>query len=87
MSEKSGTGKKKEFDFEKALKRLEEIVEELENEKPSLGKALALFQEGKKLGKQCNRELTSLEQKVRKILEEENGNFTLEEFEQDNQEE
>jgi len=80
MPENSSEKKSKQVNFEKALKRLEEIVQELEEGNPPLQKALALFQEGKKLGRLCNKELTGLEQKVQKILEDEKGNVTLEDF-------
>ena len=78
--ENSSEKKERPINFEKALKRLEEIVQELEEGNPPLQKALALFQEGKRLGQICNRELTSLEQKVQKIIEDEEGNVTLEDF-------
>jgi exodeoxyribonuclease VII small subunit len=80
MPENSSKKKSKQLNFEKALKRLEEIVQELEEGNPPLQKALALFQEGKNLGRLCNKELTGLEQKVQKILEDEEGNITLEDF-------
>lgn len=72
--------KKKSINFEKALARLEEIVQELEEGNPPLQKALDLFQEGKKLGTLCHKELTSLEHRVQKILEDEKGNISLEDF-------
>ncbi len=81
MAKNSEHKKPKPFDFEKALKRLEEIVEELENRNPPLNKALELFQEGKKLSRLCNKELTSLERKVRMIVEDAEGNASLEDFE------
>jgi exodeoxyribonuclease VII small subunit len=37
---------KKQLNFEKSLKRLEEIVSKIENADPDLGKALSLFAEG-----------------------------------------
>jgi len=80
MPENSSEKKSKQLNFEKALKRLEEIVQELEEGNPPLQKALALFHEGKNLGRLCNKELTGLEQKVQKILEDEEGNITLEDF-------
>jgi exodeoxyribonuclease VII small subunit len=78
MAEKS---KKESINFEKALKRLEKIVDSLENTNPPLNKALALYQEGKKLSHVCNTELTSLEQKIMKIMDrEEEGVMDLEDF-------
>jgi len=80
MEKKTGTKETDQFDFEKALLRLEKIVEELENAGPSLPKALSLFQEGKKLSQLCDKELTRFEQKVQKILEQEKGDISLEDF-------
>ena len=80
MDKKKETKAEEKFDFEKALKRLEKIVEELENSSPPLPKALSLFQEGKKLSQLCTKELNRFEQKVQKILEDEKGNITLEDF-------
>ncbi|MFK8138175.1 MAG: exodeoxyribonuclease VII small subunit [Bdellovibrionales bacterium] len=54
--------------FEKNLKRLEEIVEEMENSELSLDKSLKHFEEGVKLSKDCNKELESAEQKVQMLV-------------------
>ena len=80
MEKKKGINDEEKFDFEKALKRLEKIVEELENASPPLPKALSLFQEGKKLSQMCDKELSRFQQKVQKILEQEKGNITLQDF-------
>lgn len=79
----NNASKKKSFNFEKALSRLEEIVQELEKGNPPLQKALDLFQEGKKLGTLCHKELTSLEHRVQKILDDEKGNVSFEDFKPD----
>ena len=72
--EKKNSGKNVErFDFEKAMKRLEKIVEELENGQPPLHKALDLFQEGKNLSRLCHNELSRFEQKIHTIIEDEKG--------------
>jgi exodeoxyribonuclease VII small subunit len=42
------------LNFEKSLKRLEEIVPEIENADPNLDKALYLFAEGAELVKSCS---------------------------------
>ncbi len=71
--------------YEKAIKRLEEIIHLLENENTSLDQSVELFQEGIKLSKLCSDKLASVEDKVAKILvdghledfnigEQENGN-------------
>lgn len=55
--------------FEEALKRLEEIVSELESGRSPLEKSLQLFEEGIELSKFCDRKLKSIEEKAMKILE------------------
>ncbi len=55
------------MDFEKKLKRLEEIVEAMEDGELALEKSLQLFEEGVKLTKDCHLQLNEAEQKV-KIL-------------------
>ena len=59
----------KELTFEKAMKRLEEIVVALENNTVSLDDSLKLFEEGIKLSKFCENQLKNIESKAAKILE------------------
>lgn len=54
--------------FEKKLTRLEEIVQKMENGELSLDDSLKLFEEGVKLSRDCNKELTEAEQKVQKLV-------------------
>lgn len=54
--------------FEQAIKRLEEIIDSLENNQVSLEKSVELFQEGIQLTKLCNDKLDGIENKVAKIL-------------------
>lgn len=54
--------------FEQAMKRLEEIIDSLENNQVSLEKSVELFQEGIQLTKLCNDKLDGIENKVAKIL-------------------
>ena len=58
----------KELTFEQAMKRLEEIVNALENGSVSLDDSLKLFEEGIKLSKYCENELKNIENKASKIL-------------------
>jgi len=53
-----------ELPFEKALARLEEIVETLESGEPSLEESLALFEEGVALSRQCNKRLDAAERRL-----------------------
>lgn len=54
--------------FEKKLTRLEEIVQKMENGEMSLDESLKVFEEGVKLSRECNKELSEAEQKVKKLV-------------------
>ena len=62
--------KKVTVNFEKALKDLEKIVEDLESGDLSLEESLKSFEKGIKLTRQCQRELEKAELKVQKLVEE-----------------
>ena len=57
----------KKLNFEQAMKRLEDIVTALERGEVPLEEALALFEEGSKLLRQCTGMLDKAEQKVTKL--------------------
>ncbi len=67
--------------FEKKLKRLEEIVGQMEKGDLELDESLKLFEEGVKLSKECQSHLSQAEQKV-KILTgvDSKGNPVTEDF-------
>lgn len=56
------------MDFEKRLNRLEEIVEKMETGELPLEDSLKLFEEGVKLSRECNTQLSEAEQKVKLLL-------------------
>lgn len=62
--------------FEQALQRLEQVVRELESGDLKLDDALALFQEGVLLARQCSGQLDQAEARIEKLLEQ-NGQATL----------
>ncbi|KUJ83519.1 exodeoxyribonuclease VII small subunit [Microbulbifer flavimaris] len=64
--------KKKAATFEQALEELEQLVERLEAGDLPLEEALADFERGVKLTRECQQKLASAEQKV-KVLMEQNG--------------
>ena len=66
-----------EFNFEMALKRLEEIATALENGNAQLETSLSIFEEGVGLIKECNAKLDAAEQKVKLLVN--NGNGTYDE--------
>ena len=60
--------KKKENNFESALKRLEEISDLLENEDTPLEDSIRLFEEGIELKEFCEEKLKSAKLKIDKIV-------------------
>lgn len=56
-----------EMTYEKAIKRLEEIVALLEKNEASLDESMKLFEEGTKLASYCNDVLTQAKQKITEI--------------------
>lgn len=56
------------MDFEKRLARLEDIVEKMETGELALEESLKLFEEGVKLSRECNTQLSEAEQKVKLLL-------------------
>ena len=62
--------KKVAVNFEKALKDLEKIVEDLESGDLSLEESLKSFEKGIKLTRQCHGELEKAELTVQKLVEE-----------------
>lgn len=62
--------KKVAVNFEKALKDLEKIVEDLESGDLSLEESLKSFEKGIKLTRLCQAELEKAELKVQKLVEE-----------------
>ena len=58
----------KDQTFEKKIKRLEEIVNQLEEGDYGIEETLKLFQEGMKLSKECKKILDDVELRVNKVL-------------------
>ena len=56
------------MDFEKKLARLEEIVAKMEVGDLSLEDSLKSFEEGVKLSRECNSQLSQAEQKVKVLI-------------------
>ncbi|MCX7940447.1 MAG: exodeoxyribonuclease VII small subunit [Endomicrobia bacterium] len=65
--------------FEQALKRLEEIVNQLETGDVPLEKSIELFQEGIELVNFCNQKLEEVKHKVEMVVRTKEG-FTLKPF-------
>lgn len=61
--------------FEKAMKKLEQIVQDLESGELDLEKAIAKFEEGVKLSKFCFDKLDETERKITILLKDQTGNI------------
>ena len=66
--------------LEQTLARLEEIVARLDEERMDLGEALALFEEGVSHLRSAAGVLTEAEARVRKLTEQADGAFVLEDL-------
>ncbi len=66
-----------EFKFEQAMKRLEEIVEKIEQGGSSLDAMMGLYEEGARLSKQCLEHLQATELKLKKLTKDIDGSFEL----------
>lgn len=65
------------FDFEKAMEKLETIIDDLESGNLSLDESIKAFEEGVELSKQCHKKLTETEAKVKQLIKNESGEFEL----------
>ena len=65
----------KTMTFEKAMKKLEEIVQELETGELTLEESLKKFQEGVTLSKFCSSKLDETENKITLLLKDHHGNL------------
>ncbi|MEW6669670.1 MAG: exodeoxyribonuclease VII small subunit [Thermodesulfobacteriota bacterium] len=73
--------------FEKAMERLEGIVESLEKGDLPLEDSLKIFEEGMELVNFCSRKLEEAEQKVTLLIKEGSGKYTQQPFEPEGKDE
>ena len=71
---------KTELSFEEALARLEEIVALLDSGNAPLDKSLALFEEGAGLVKLCSAKLDNVEQRVKILVADKDGEINENDF-------
>ncbi|MDH5764085.1 MAG: exodeoxyribonuclease VII small subunit [Nitrospinota bacterium] len=69
-----------EIKFEKAMNRLEEIVEELEKGELDIDKSLEIFEEGIKMSRVCSKKLNEAEQKIEQLTKNQKGELVAELF-------
>jgi len=73
--------------FEDAMKRLEDIVEDLEGGELPLEDSLKSFEEGMKLLTFCSDKLDEVEKRVAVLIKESDGRYAKKPFDEDEQEE
>lgn len=72
-----------EIKFEEAKKRLEKIVEDLENGDLSLDEALKKFQDGLEMSRLCVQRLDSAKKKIDCLVKNKKGEFELRPLDED----
>jgi exodeoxyribonuclease VII small subunit len=72
-----GSKKAHKGSFERSLKRLEAIVESLEQGKVSLDEAVGLYEEGIQLSRECAEKLRATELKIRKLAKSVDGDLDV----------
>lgn len=81
MKSKSPAKKKDDLpeskNFEQSLKRLEDIVETLEQGKVSLDETMKMYEEGVHISKHCLDHLAQAEVKLKRLSKDVEGNFEL----------
>ena len=73
----SGTEESVNLPFEEALKRLEEIVDSMENDELPLETLLAKYEQGTWLAQNCQARLSEAEVKIQQLERKTNGQFAL----------
>jgi exodeoxyribonuclease VII small subunit len=74
------TEKKEDIKFEKAMKRLESIVDELEKGEMDIDKSLEAFEEGIKMSRLCSKKLNEAERKIEQLTKNEKGELITDLF-------
>lgn len=69
-----------EIKFEAAMKRLEDIVNELEKGELDIDKSLEIFEEGIRMSRICSKKLSEAEQKIEKLTRNQKGELIAELF-------
>ncbi len=69
MERNNSVMSEEKFDFEKSLKRLEQIADQISSGDLSLDESLALYKEGQELIKKLETALKEAEEKVEQIIE------------------
>ena len=76
-----------EVKFEKAIQRLEKIVDDLEKGELDIDKSLEIFEEGIKMSRVCSKKLNEAEAKIEKLTKGKTGDLITELFPMDDKSE
>ena len=69
-----------EIKFEKAIQRLEKIVDDLEKGEMDIDKSLEIFEEGIKMSRVCSKKLNEAEAIIEKLTKDQKGELVTELF-------
>ena len=69
-----------EIKFEKAIQRLEKIVDDLETGELDIDKSLEIFEEGIKMSRVCSKKLSEAEAKIERLTRDQKGELVAELF-------
>lgn len=69
-----------EIKFEKAIQRLEKIVDDLEKGELDIDKSMEIFEEGIKMSRVCSKKLNEAEAKIEKLTQGQKGELATELF-------
>ena len=69
-----------EIKFEKAIQRLEKIVDDLEKGELDIDKSLEVFEEGIKMSRVCSKKLNEAEAKIEKLTQNQKGELVTDLF-------
>ena len=78
----SARSTKNDLPFEEALKRLETVVETMEEEELPLEMLLDRFEEGTRLARRCQEKLAQAEVRIQKLEKDSGGELTLKALEE-----
>jgi len=71
---------KEKFSLEKSIERLKEILEKLESGEENIEDSIELYEQGMELSKKCRIHLEELEERVKILSEDEDGQVKEENF-------
>ena len=71
------------FNFEKSINELEELIYKMESNELSLDESIAYFERGSLLIKQCSKKLDEADKKVQILMKDNNNAEVIKDFEEE----